>query len=117
MPNKEKNEPLPTVTSRLFSIATVIALLSAFFRPVLAQSPDGFWESDGYGLLVHIEGTTMAVSQTTSISCLPWWTAQRSGDAKASGAWVFKSGFAEIRLTPGSSVDQLLMQQGPSVST
>jgi hypothetical protein len=116
MQNKRKRDRLRTVTSRLISIATVIALHSVFFPPALAQSPDGFWESDGYGLLVHLEGTTMAVFQTTSISCLPWWTAQRSDDAKTPGAWVFKNGFAEGRLTPGPSVDELLMEQGPSVS-
>jgi hypothetical protein len=94
-----------------------MALLSLFFPSARAQSLDGFWQSDAYGLLVEIRGANLNTSQTTSISCLPWWTAKRSdGDGKKSEV-VFKRGDAPIRLTPGPAPDTLLMRDGVSVSS
>lgn len=104
------------ITSVFLSISRVIALLSMFSPPALAQSPDGFWQSDGYGLVVEIDGAKMSTFQVTSISCVPWWTAQRS-DGGDKSELVFNRGDADIRLTPGSSSDALLMRQGPSISS
>jgi hypothetical protein len=101
----------------LFSISGLMALLSLFFPPARAQSLDGFWQSDAYGLLVEIRGANLNTYQTTSISCLPWWTAKLSdGDGKKSEV-VFKRGDTPIRLTPGSAPDTLLMRDGVSVSS
>ena len=83
--------------------------------PSFAQSPQGLWESVGYGLLVEIDSITLRTFQTTSISCIPWWTAQRiEGDTP--DEVVFNRGDARIRLTVGPSQDELLMREGPSIS-
>jgi len=101
----------------LFSISGLMALLSLYFPSTRAQSLDGFWQSDAYGLLVEIRGANLNTYQTTSISCLPWWTAKRSdGDGKKSEV-VFERGDTPIRLTSGSAPDTLLMRDGVSVSS
>ena len=101
----------------LFSISGLMALLSLYLLSARAQSLDGFWQSDAYGLLVEIRGANLNTYQTTSISCLPWWTAKRSdGDGKKSEV-VFERGDTPIRLTSGSAPDTLLMRDGVSVSS
>lgn len=104
------------------SRTAVIALaFSALAIPASAQTPaaqslDGFWQSDGYGLLVEIQGPAMTTFQTTSISCVRWWKARRSERSGASSEAVFDRGDADIRVTQGSSSDELLMRQGSSIS-
>jgi Peptidase family S41/Tricorn protease C1 domain len=100
----------------LLLIAGLMALLAPFFPLARAQSLDGFWESDGYGLLVEIRGGKMSVSQITSISCFPWWTAERPESRSNESEVVFKRGDADIRLTTGSSSDTLLLREGPTIS-
>jgi C-terminal processing protease CtpA/Prc len=105
------------ITPVLFSIAGLMALLSTFVPPARAQSLDGFWQSDGYGLLVEIRSAKLSTSQLTSISCLPWWTAKRSEGSGNKSEVVFNRGDALIHLTPGSSEDTLLMRESVSVSS
>jgi hypothetical protein len=82
-----------------------------------AQSLDGFWQSDAYGLLVEIRGPKMSTSQITSISCLRWWTAERSDGGGNKSGVVFKRGDDLIRLIPDSSSDTLLMWEDVSISS
>src|SRR5207237_6781911 len=86
------------IASLFFSTLALMALLATFFTQATAQSLDGFWQSDGYGLLVQIRGAKMSVSQTTSISCLPWWTAKQSDSSGSKSEVVFKRGDAVIHL-------------------
>lgn len=81
-----------------------------------AQSARGLWESVGYGLLIEIDSITLRTFQTTSISCIPWWTAQRLDSESRPDESVFNRGDARIRITIGSSPDELLMREGPSIS-
>jgi len=97
-------------------VAGLIVLLATIPRPAMPQTLDGFWQSDGYGLFVQIEGPRMTTLQTTSISCVPWWTARRAEQGDSLPEAVFKRGDADIRLAVGSSPDALLMREGPSVS-
>src|SRR6266404_9768235 len=115
MENRDSKCGANKIASLLFSTAALIALLTTFFTPATAQSLDGFWQSDGYGLLVEIRGVKMSVSQITSISCLPWWTAKRSESIGNKSEVAFKRGDAVIRLTPGSSSDMLLMRESVSI--
>lgn len=108
---------LSTTASALVYVAGLIALLPTLSRPVGAQPLDGFWQSDGYGLLVEIQGPRMTAFQTTSISCVRWWTARRPDGSDTSSEAVFERSDADIRLTPASSSDELLMRQGPSISS
>lgn len=100
----------------LLSISAAIVLLSVLSSSAKAQSPDGLWQSDGYGLMVEIEGVTMRTFQITSISCMPWWTAHRLDSRGSPGELVFDRGDTHIRLTPDSSSDALLMREGPTIS-
>src|SRR6266496_884356 len=117
MENRDSKCGTNNIASLLFSTAVLMALLATFFTPATAQSLDGFWQSDGYGLLVEIRGVKMSVSQITSISCLPWWTAKRSDSSGNKSEIAFKRGDAVIRLTPGSSSDMLLMRESVSISS
>jgi hypothetical protein len=101
---------------RFGCIAGLVAVLSLFAPLVIAQSPNGFWQLDGYGLLVEIESAKLSTFQLTSVSCIPWWTAGRSNDGSDTNEVVFNRGDAEIRLIAGSSPDVLLMREGPSIS-
>jgi Peptidase family S41/Tricorn protease C1 domain len=116
MENRDSEYGPNRIVSLLFSIAALMALL-ATFSPAKAQSLDGLWQSDGYGLLVEIRGGKMSVSQITSISCLPWWTAKGSDSGGNKSEVVFKRGDAVIHLTPGSSSDRLLMRESVSISS
>jgi len=117
MENRDSKCGTNKIASLLLSTAVLMALLGTFFTPATAQSLDGFWQSDGYGLLVEIRGGKMSVSQITSISCLPWWTAKRSDSSVNKSEIVFKRGDAVIRLSPGSSSDMLLMRESVSISS
>jgi hypothetical protein len=97
------------------SIATIVLLLTLSWS-LRAQSLDGFWQSDGYGLLLAIQGPQMTAFQTTSISCIRWWSAQRADGANPPSEAVFNRGDADIRLVPGATSEALLMREGPSIS-
>ena len=56
MKNRDSKRRAKRIASALFSIAGLMALLSTFFASSSAQSLDGFWQSDAYGLLVEIRG-------------------------------------------------------------
>ena len=122
MENHHSKQRTNRIASLLLSIAGLTALPSAFcpsaFCPSAgAQSMDGFWQSDGYGLLVEIRGAKMSTSQITSMSCLPWWTAERSEGGGNKAEVLFNRGDAIIHLTPTTSPDMLLMRQGVSISS
>src|ERR1700693_3647193 len=56
------------------------ALLQAWLcLPVAlhAQSLNGFWRAEGYGLLLEIRDSKMRGLETTSVSCIPSWSAER----------------------------------------
>lgn len=104
------------LAQKLLSTRVLIAFLSLLSPLAQAPSPDGFWQAEGYGLLVEIQGPKMSTFQTTSISCVPWWTARRT-DGGNKDELVFNRGDADIRLTPGASSDALFMRQGASISS
>jgi len=56
MKNRDSKRRAKRIASALFSIAGLMALLSTLFASSSAQSLDGFWQSDAYGLLVEIRG-------------------------------------------------------------
>ena len=104
------------MTTPVLSTAALIALLTTAFFPAIAQSLDGFWQSDAYGLVVQIDGAKMSMFQITSISCVPWWTAQRRNDERSTGETVFNRGDAEIRVT-ADSAKAMVMREGASISS
>ena len=46
-------------------------------RSIGALGLDGFWLSEGYGILLKIEGERVQAFELTSISCLPVWSGRR----------------------------------------
>src|SRR5262245_54210055 len=63
----------PRVAAFLFPLVVVFGLLVG---PRASADPlDGWWVSDGYGLVLEITGERIKASQITAISCLPDWTA------------------------------------------
>jgi hypothetical protein len=110
MDKSDSKHWLHRIASVRISIAAVVGCLLTLFPAVRAQSLDGYWQSDGYGLLVEIRDAKMSVSQITAISCLPWWTAKRSDVGGNKNQVVFNRGDAFVYLSPGSSSDTLRSQ-------
>jgi hypothetical protein len=117
MENRDSKHRTNRIASVLFAIAGLTALPPAFTPSARAQLLDGFWQSDAYGLFVEIRGAKMSTSQITSISCMPWWTAERLDGGDIKREVLFNRGDAVIRLTRGLSPDTLLMRQSTSISS
>ena len=60
-------------------VRTRIAILSATLligaASTSAQTLDGGWSSEGYGLYFDVSGPTLKAYEVTAISCLPSFTA------------------------------------------
>jgi hypothetical protein len=56
---------------------------------VQAQSLDGSWSAEGYGLYFELSGPTLKAFEVTSMSCLPSFSAERSA-AESNGDDAFK---------------------------
>ena len=89
---------------------TAIAIIGAMSligaASVSAQSLDGSWTSEGYGLYFDVSGPTIKAFEVTAVSCLPAFTAQRAGDdpggvlykvVDQSTTWILRSGGAADR--------------------
>ncbi len=67
--------------------------------PARAQSLNGLWISDGYGLLLELPDDRLDVYEITSISCMHSWSARRRPMA-ASEQWsVFEGDRGLVRLS------------------
>jgi hypothetical protein len=84
----------------LFSAAALLIVASLAFVAACSPPPgarsggdngglDGFWLSDGYGLLFDIRGAQMRILQTTKISCAEVASARRSTDTPAGSEAAF----------------------------
>jgi hypothetical protein len=97
------------------------ALLAALFlisQPWLrAQSLDGSWSSEGYGLHFEISGDTLKAFEVTAISCLPSFTAQRT-TTETNGDVVFKvvDRPTTFVLRSGKDGDRRLLHQNGAAS-
>jgi hypothetical protein len=69
--------------------AIVVTLCLSGAVSIDAQSVDGGWRSEGYGLYFDVSGPTIKAFEVTAVSCLPAFTAQRTSDATG-GDVVFK---------------------------
>ena len=72
-----------------------------------ADSLDGWWQSDGYGLLLEIKGEQVNAFETTAISCLPTATAKRQVETSdgAEAVLVMNEAPIKILVTAGTSAD------------
>ncbi|SPF39295.1 S41 family peptidase [Candidatus Sulfotelmatobacter kueseliae] len=88
------------------SAVAVLALLLSVLSPSLeAQQPawttlEGFWLSDGYGLLVEIRGKTLSTFELTAISCILSRTLTHQPELSAGGEVTFHEGATVVRIAP-----------------
>jgi hypothetical protein len=95
----------------LFKLRCYAAILFFVFLPPSfagaqnsAGSDEGFWFSDGYGLLIEISKDGLQVFELTSISCIPGWNAKRAQNSSGAEESVFV-GNDTFRLSDGPSRD------------
>jgi hypothetical protein len=106
--------------ARMATGSRVLALIAGccFATAARADSLDGWWVSDGYGILLEIKGDQMKASEITAISCLPHWTAK--GQAKTSedaqAVFVLTQAPVNILLQPGRSADHKFLQSPGAAS-
>ena len=74
---------------------------------IQAESLDGVWASEGYGLLVEIQRDNLTTHEITAISCLPSWVAKRT--AKTANETVFTGEHRVIRFPNRPTTDTTRM--------
>ncbi|HJQ25398.1 MAG TPA: S41 family peptidase [Blastocatellia bacterium] len=79
----------------------MLPLVKASDKP--AQSLDGYWLADGYGLLAEIKGDEIKLFEITSLSCIASDTLKLKAEPADSRGMRFASGDDAIFLTPGPS--------------
>jgi len=98
-------------------VAILGAVCLAGAPSVLAQSFDGRWTSEGYGLYFDVSGSTLKAFEVTAISCLPAFTAERASDA-SNGDVMFKvvDRPTTLIVRAGGTADRRLLHQNGAAS-
>jgi hypothetical protein len=93
------------------------AAVIAASAPVGAQSLDGRWSSEGYGLYFDVSGQTLKAFEVTSVSCIPSFTAERT-TTERNGDVAFKvvDRPTTFVLRSASDQDRRLLHQNGSAS-
>jgi hypothetical protein len=70
-----------------------LLLGGVFIQLCLAAPPslDGIWQTEGYGYIFLIKGSTLTAFETTTSTCVPGLTARRKTGASAPWETVFRS--------------------------
>jgi Peptidase family S41 len=79
-----------------------------------AESLDGVWRSEGYGMVFEIQGPTVKTFQVTATTCVPWFTAERETSSIVGREGTFTSPHRDpffIR-TGGTTKRKLLHRDG-----
>lgn len=74
---------------------------------IQAESLDGVWASEGYGLLIEIQRDNLTTHEITATSCLPSWVAKRT--AKTANETVFTGEHRVIRFPNRPTTDTTRM--------
>ncbi|HEY6971721.1 MAG TPA: S41 family peptidase [Candidatus Angelobacter sp.] len=80
-----------------------------------AQSLDGLWLADGYGMLIEIQGDTLSPYEITTVSCIASAKATRTTEASPQEI-VFVGDDGTLRIFPGTSQDTRWLHEDGSVS-
>ena len=81
-----------------------------------AAMTDGWWLSDGYGLLLEIDGDTLRAFEVTSLSCLPSWSGSRTANDVNSPEMAFTGDAGTVRLSAGTNAESMRMHRDGTVS-
>ena len=84
--------------------------VSFFAGVAAADSFDGWWVSDGYGVLLEISGDQVKASEITAISCLPSFIAKRQAETSEDAEAIFVTMQEKILVQPGSSADHKFLR-------
>jgi hypothetical protein len=85
--------------------------------PVAAQSLDGAWRSEGYGLYFDVSGSTLNAYELTAVSCLPSFTAERtSGSATSDTTFRVVGQAGTYTLRADRSPDRRFMHRNGAAS-
>lgn len=108
-------------STRTVALRLAMALLACLLvaAAAWADALDGWWASDGYGMLVEIEGEQLKASEITAISCLPSFSATRQSETAdgVEATFVMKQPPIKILVKPGSSADhKFLLFKGAASS-
>ncbi len=106
-------------SARPLAARFVIGLIASFFSlsASATDSLDGWWASEGYGILLEIQGDEIKGSETTAISCLPSFTAKRQAATIEGAEAVFAIGPEQVLVKRGTSADhKFFMFQGAASS-
>ncbi|HXZ42750.1 MAG TPA: S41 family peptidase [Terriglobales bacterium] len=96
-------------------ILLAAALLSV--APATGQLLDGTWRSEGYGYAFNVRGGEWEAFEITSTTCVPGFTATRSGDAMSDREATFKTKEGRpFFLRPGGSNDHKVLHFDGSAS-
>jgi hypothetical protein len=98
--------------ARVVTEGFVVGLLISAFSvaATAADSLDGWWASDGYGMLLEIHGDEIKGSEITTISCLSSFTAKRQAMTPQGAEAVFSITPDLVFLVkPGKSADHKYM--------
>jgi len=75
----------------LIRLLALLAAIGVSGSRMHAQSLDGEWRSEGYGMVVEIQGPRVRTFQVTTATCVPWFTAERAADNQAGNEATFSS--------------------------
>src|SRR5215469_14677490 len=95
----------------LFRAAAGLAIACA---AACATTPDGLWQSDGYGYFIEIKGPELRAYELTSISCVPSFTVQRKSEA--AGEILFGPDEDLLRFYPGKTPDDARLHSDGAAS-
>jgi len=111
------------VLTKYINVAFVLILLFVEPLPALTEprnfrshSAEGLWLSNGYGILLKVDGDTLQAFELTSISCLPSWSAVRDPNHVHGPEMVFAGERTTVRLSVGTRADLMRMRREGTVS-
>lgn len=84
--------------------------------PACAQSLEGLWISDGYGMLLEFSGDDLNAFEITSVSCIQSWTARRASIAGGGQGNVFDGKNKRVRFLKDTSSGKVHMHSDGTVS-
>ena len=62
----------------LIRLVALLAAIGVSGSRVHPQSVDGEWRSQGYGMVLQIQGPRVRTFQVTTTTCVPWFTTERA---------------------------------------